>query len=159
MPHPRPHIAALGLLSTLLLATLVLGACGSSPGAAGGSGGSSASSRTPELSELAGGTWVADSVSSPDHHLVQGSTIVLTFTSDSIAVNAGCNNMHGGASISNGLLVVTALASTMMACEDALAQQDHWVQAFLTSRPAITETGDVLRLSQGSTTIDFAHHA
>ena len=105
------------------------------------------------MSELTGGTWNSQSVTSPDHQLVQGSTIAMTFKTDSISVNAGCNTMNGGASISGSTLVVTALASTMMGCEQALADQDQWVQAFLTSRPTIELLGSDLRLTQGSTEI------
>lgn len=148
MPHPALRTALVGALSLVLL-----GACGS------GSGGSSDTStaHTPRMSELTGGSWTSSSVTSPDHQLVSGSTIALTFKTGSISANAGCNTMSGGASISGTTLVVTQLASTMMGCEAALARQDQWVQTFLTSRPTIVLLGTDLRLTQGSTEIRFAH--
>ena len=114
---------------------------------------------TPAMAELTGGTWESENVSSPDHQLVPGSTIVLTFSADSISIHAGCNTMNGGASIRGSALVVTSLASTMMGCDTALARQDQWVQEFMTSRPTIVLLDpDHLRLAGGGTTIRFAHH-
>lgn len=107
------------------------------------------------MAELSGGTWKSQSVTSPDHQLVQGSTIAMTFKPDSISVNAGCNTMSGGAAIAGDTLVVTQLASTMMGCEQALADQDQWVQEFLTSRPTIELLGADLRLAKGSTEIRY----
>jgi heat shock protein HslJ len=152
MSHAALRTAAFGVLAMVVLAACGSGSAGSSDTSSAAGGG-----HTPQMSELAGGSWTSDSVSSPDHKLVQGTTIALTFTSDSISVNAGCNNMHGGASISGTSLVVPTLASTMMACDQALSDQDHWVQEFLTSKPTIELLTTDLRLTGGSTKITFVH--
>jgi heat shock protein HslJ len=148
MSHLALRTTTAGLLATLLLA-----ACGS------GSGGSNDTNtaHTPQMSELTDGSWVADSLTSPDHTLVQGSNIAMTFKANAVSVNAGCNTMNGDASISGSTLVVGTMASTMMACDTALMDQDHWLQQFLTSRPTITLQGTTLKLTQGSTAIPFAH--
>jgi hypothetical protein len=46
----------------------------------------------------------------------------------------------------------------MMGCEEALAQQDHWLQGFLTSKPTIELVGEDLRLTQGSTELQLTRH-
>lgn len=111
--------------------------------------------RTPSMSDLAGKTWVATSIDAPDRQLVQGTTIRLTFTDDSVSANAGCNTMHGGAKIEDTELVVGALAATLIACDDAKAAQDHWLSEFLTSKPTITLSDDDLRLSKDDTKVQL----
>jgi heat shock protein HslJ len=98
---------------------------------------------TPELSELTDSTWVADAIVDPDRDLVPGSTISMTFTDDSLSVNAGCNTLGGPASVDDdGELVVAELATTLKACEDPLSDQDAWLTSFLTSRPTIERQDD-----------------
>ena len=95
--------------------------------------------------DLAGGTYT--STSATGHELVPGSTVTLTLADGRISANAGCNTMNGTATWDGDTLEVTGpLASTMMACEDALMQQDQWLSEFLTSSPALELDGDVLTL-------------
>ena len=135
-------VAAIGLLGGLLLT-----GCGSDDSAGD----------TPTMVDLTGGTWVADSADSPDHDLVEGTSIVLTFKKDSVSVNAGCNTMNGSAKIENGDLVVGDLASTLMLCEDDLDAQDRWISAFLTDAPSIELDGEELTLTEADTEIHFQH--
>jgi heat shock protein HslJ len=119
-----------------LVAALWLGGCGSSNGAGG----------TPDLN---GKTFTSTEVRG--QQLVAGSAVTLTFADGRISANAGCNTMNGPATWDTGKLVVTGpLASTMMACSDALTKQDQWLSSFLTSSPMISLEGDVLTL--GDTT-------
>lgn len=111
--------------------------------------------RTPDMSDLDGTTWVAERIEDPDREIVPGSRIVLSFQDDAMSARAGCNTLRGQAAIEDGELVVPVLASTMMACEEALMQQDDWLNGFLSSRPAIEVTDDDLWLSQDDTVLHF----
>jgi heat shock protein HslJ len=142
MIRPRLLLAAYGVLGGLLIS-----ACGSDAG----------ETETPTMEDLTGGSWVASGDDSPDHDLVEGTSITLTFGTDSISVHAGCNTMNGAAKIENGDLVVGDLASTLMACEDALDAQDRWVNAFLTAAPTVELSGEELTLTESDTEIRFQH--
>lgn len=90
------------------------------------------------------------------HALVPGTsmTISVATTGDAVAFNAGCNTFFGalnseagvingpGAEASNG-----PMGSTMMACDDALMEQDRWLQEFLDSTPVWTLGEDTVTLS------------
>ena len=108
---------------------------------------------TPQLSDLEGKTWVAHEIVDPDRQLVSGSSLTMTFSADSLSANAGCNTLHGAASVQDDELVASQLASTMMACEEDLMAQDTWLSDFLTSKPTIEHSDDDLWLSQGDTVI------
>src|SRR5262245_34887249 len=100
-----------------------------------------------------GDAWVADSVNDPNQQLVPSTEIVLTFTEETLSVDAGCNSMHGPASIEEDELVVDTLASTRKACDQALMDQDDWVSALLTSRPTIELLNDELSLTRDDTVL------
>ena len=68
---------------------------------------------------------------------------------DSISAQAGCNTQNGGYTITDGVLEVGAMASTMMACDDALISRQHsraplegttWVVTGLVATGAISGT-------------------
>ena len=83
--------------------------------------------------------------------LIVGSTITLTFEDGQVSANAGCNTLFGAASWDAGTLdVEEALASTLMACDDALMAQDQWLSDFLTSDPALSLAGTNLTLGDDS---------
>jgi len=135
------------LSALLLVCTLV--ACGYGDGRSADYGLKS----TPQLSDLEGNTWVAHEIVDPDRQLVSGSSLTMTFSADSLSANAGCNTLHGAASVQDDELVASQLASTMMACEEDLMAQDTWLSDFLTSKPTIEHSDDDLWLSQGDTVI------
>ncbi|MET4046787.1 MULTISPECIES: META domain-containing protein [unclassified Rhodococcus (in: high G+C Gram-positive bacteria)] len=90
------------------------------------------------------------------HALVPGTSMKISIatTGDSVAFNAGCNTFFGalnneagvidgpGSEASNG-----PMGSTMMACDDALMEQDRWLQEFLDSTPVWTLGEDTVTLS------------
>ena len=133
-----------GVALTGLLVITVLASCSTSDGRSADFG----AAYTPTLSELTDGPWVADRVGEEGPELVSGSTITITFEEDALVADAGCNTMRGGASIDGVELVVSDLASTMMACDDALMEQDEWLSTFLSSRPTIELLDDDLWLSK-----------
>ena len=99
-------------------AALVLGGCGG------------------EAPELAGKTYTSTDVRG--HELVEGTQVTLAFTEDQLSAQAGCNTMSGPASWADGTLELEGpMASTMMACDEALTAQDQWLSQFLESSPAI----------------------
>lgn len=80
--------------------------------------------RTWELTELEG---------SPP---VEGTTIDMTLTSDSVSGSAGCNQYTGTAVVGDGEMTLGPdVASTMMACADPVSAQE---QKFLAALGRVT---------------------
>lgn len=107
--------------------------------------------------DLAGRTFTGqvisvDGVSTP---AANGSTIAVTFTDDGISINAGCNTMFAQAQWDDSTITVAdnAVASTMMACDALLMQQDQMLSEFLTSDPLWEVEGTELTLTSGSTSL------
>lgn len=96
-----------------------------------------------DLSEITGHTLVADS------------TVELVFDSGTVSVHAGCNRMFGAFSIDDGALETPQLAATLMACDQALMDQDQWMAGFLESAPQIRTGEDTLVLTGGDTALTF----
>jgi len=132
-------------LALLTVSAIALAACGSDDDASGSA---------PTGDDLAGQAFESTDVEGYD--LVDGTTIELGFETDTLGARAGCNSMSGGYSITDGALVVVAMASTMMACDDALTAQDQWLSEFLTSSPEIALDGDTLTLTGLETTVTLA---
>jgi len=145
-----------------------LTACGSS-GTAGSGGTSAASASTSPAasasaspsasesgrttrSELDGQSYVVTDVTG-SHSQVPDSTITLTFEGGSLAASAGCNRMAGRYTLIGGKLTAPQMASTMMACDDALMTQETWFAQFLASGPTYTLAGDTLTLTSGTDTV------
>jgi heat shock protein HslJ len=101
---------------------------------------------------LDGQSFVATEVTG-SHTQVPGSTITLAFEGGSLSANAGCNSMAGRYTLAGGKLTAPQLASTMMACEQALMDQDTWLAQFLASGPTYTLAGDTLTLTIGTDTL------
>ena len=157
-----------GLLGLVGAGVLLVGltACASSGSA--GSGGATSSSAAPSptaasgsataspggraASELDGASFVATEVTGT-HTIAPGSTITLAFEGGSLSANAGCNSMAGRYVAVGGKLTAPQLASTMMACDEALMAQDTWLAAFLASGPIYTLEGDTLTLTNGTDTV------
>ena len=126
-----------------------------SPSSAGGSARASASSgsrRRPGSPQFEGITFVATEVTGA-HTIVPGSTITLTFERGALSARAGCNSMFGQYTIAGGVLNAPQLASTQMACDDALMAQDTWLAAFLASSPTWTYANGTLTLTNGTDTL------
>jgi len=122
------------------------GKSGSASSSAAGSGAAGTAA------DLTGKTLVAKEVTG-SYAIVPGSTISLTFQNGSLAARAGCNNMFGQYTVSGNVLNAPQLASTMMACDEALMNQDTWLAAFLASSPTWTYSGGTLTLTNGTDTI------
>lgn len=89
--------------------------------------------------------------------LARGTTLHLTFTDATrLTASAGCNSMSGGWSIEGTTLVVDDLATTQMACEASLMDQDARFAELLTGRPIVVLDGASLTLHEGVTTVRMA---
>jgi len=130
-------------LALIALSALTLAACGSDSDSGSGS--------APTADELAGQAFTSAEVTGYD--LVADSEIEIGFEADSIGARAGCNSMSGGYAITDGALEVSTMASTMMACDEALMAQDTWLSEFLTSSPEIALDGETLTLTGADATI------
>lgn len=98
--------------------------------------------------DLEGRTFTATGVRG--HDLVEGSAITLAFEDGQVSANAGCNTIFGEAQWDGGTLEAEQLASTLMACDDALMAQDEWLTALLTSSPTLSVDGTTLTIGDAT---------
>jgi heat shock protein HslJ len=124
------------IIALTLVPALVLGAC--SGGAAG--------TPEPAAQVLEGRTFL--STGAEGRALVAGSTVRLTFRDGGVQASAGCNSMAGPYRIDGGRLIADRLATTEMACDPALMEQDRWL-ADLLNGATIGLDGDTLTLTKG----------
>jgi heat shock protein HslJ len=132
-------------LALVALSALGFAACGSD--------GDSASGSEPTPADLAGKAFESTDVTGYD--LVEGTTITLGFEADTVGAQGGCNTQSGGYTITDGTLDVGVMASTDMACDGALMDQDKWLSEFLTGSPEIALDGDTLTLTGSDATISL----
>ena len=133
------HISRSLAVTALLGAGLVLGGCGS------------------ESVDLAGRSFTSTEVRG--HDLVEGSKVALSFEDGRISANAGCNTRNGAATWDGDTPQVAGpLAMTMMACDEALMDQDQWLSEFLTSSPALAVDGETLTLGDDTTGITLSEN-
>jgi heat shock protein HslJ len=116
--------------------------------------GSTAAGASTVPAELQGTTFVATEVTG-SYTIAPGSSITVTFEDGTVSARAGCNSMSGAVVIQGDVLVAPTLASTMMACEEALMAQDTWFAAFLASSPTWTYADGTLTLTNGTDTVAF----
>ena len=123
------------LLLPLTLGTaFLLGAC-----AGGGS-----ATPGPTGRELDGRTFLSTGLEG--RSLVAGSTVRLGFESGQLSGSAGCNSMGGPYRIDGDRLIAGQLATTEMACDPALMEQDRWLSDLL-GGATIALDGDTLTLT------------
>jgi heat shock protein HslJ len=102
---------------------------------------------------LDGHTFVASEVDGQT--LVPETELTITFEDGRLAVIAGCNTMVGAYSMSGDVLVVDALAQTLMACEPERQTQDEWVSALVSGGPTLTRAAGTLTLASDDVTVTF----
>ncbi len=132
--------AKLPIMVAVLLAlpVLALAACGDA-------GGDDEPAATPELD---GTTWIAQSATADGAPRELVGQLRLAFDQGSLLVTGGCNSMRGAVTLSGDQLRVGTMSSTMMACEQALMDQDTWISQALTAGPlTVSVDGDRLTLS------------
>ncbi len=95
------------------------------------------------------------SIAVDGHGLVPGSQVRLSFEGGQLGISAGCNSMSGGYTIEDGHLLIGNLATTEMACDAALMQQDQWLAAFLDGA-TLSLDGETLTLANDGATVTLA---
>ncbi|MFH0750353.1 MAG: META domain-containing protein [Chloroflexota bacterium] len=136
------------LLPLAILSALLLGACTGAGGTATPAPSSfplGSPDETPGRQGLDGRTFL--STGSDGRALVAGSRVRLSFQGGQIGANGGCNSMSGPYAIDRDRLVVRQLATTEMACEQLLMDQDRWL-ADLLDGAIIALAGDTLTLTK-----------
>lgn len=88
--------------------------------------------------------------------LVPGTDIELMLFADSVSARAGCNTLAASLTVEPDRLVVGPVSSTELFCSAERTRQDEWLAGILGSSPNWTERGGGIRLTCGSTTIEFA---
>ena len=90
------------------------------------------------------------------HTLAPGSTLALTFEDGVMMVQAGCNSMRAGYEQDGDVLRWTGpAASTMMACDPALMDQDQWAAGLFTDGMTVVDGDADLTLESGDVRISF----
>lgn len=127
-----------------LVLVLALSACGG--------GAITGGTPTPDANVLIGTTFTATSLTSGGQArpIASGSRIAVTFEAASVGIQADCNAMNGPATYSPTQITVEQIASTRMACEQALMGQDQWLSEFFMADPAWKVDGTTLTLTEGS---------
>ncbi|MGE3588776.1 MAG: META domain-containing protein [Ilumatobacteraceae bacterium] len=95
------------------------------------------------------------STGSSGFEIVAGTVIRLGFDDGNVSASAGCNQMGGAYTITDGRLHVESVSMTEMACEQPLMDQDSRLIEMLTSDPALTLGGDELTLTSDTASITF----
>ena len=149
----------LGAAAAALLLGGLLAGCGSSDdGEEGGEPATTTgSSGTPvaSVADLDGTTYESTSVEC--HELVPGQPVRIVFDGDTMSVSAGCNTLFGEYELSDGSLGWAGdPASTMLACEPELADQDAWLTELFTAGVDATSAGSTLTLTSGDVVIELA---
>lgn len=140
------HTATIALAGCGLLLTLA--ACGNSTSGTSG----------VTFEDLVALSYISSDIqeNGSQRPLATETPITITFTEDGISVNAGCNTLFGSVTIEDGRLTASsALASSMMMCEEPLMLQDEWLTAFLNESPQITTSEGTLTLTTDSSAIEF----
>lgn len=128
----------------LLLTGSLLAACGDDS--------TEPAATTPAvMPQLDGRTFL--STGSTGFVLVDGTRVRLTFADGNVGASAGCNQMGGAYQVVDGVLVVDSLATTDMACEEPLMDQDQMLADLLTGGPAVRLVGDTLTLTVPDATL------
>ena len=110
----------------------------------------------PSALALDGRTFLGDTATVDDkpYDLAPGSTLRLGFDDSTLAASGGCNTMSGAGSWEDGTLRLDgSLATTEMACDEPLMEQDTWFADLLSSQPSLAQEGDTLTLTSDSTIV------
>lgn len=108
----------------------------------------------PSAGDLQGRTFGATAVDGAD--LAPTGTLVVTFEDGRMSIAGGCNGMSASYELEGDTLVTgDDFVQTAMACDRQLMDQDEWVVALLTGRPAVGLSGDVLTVKGGDVRVEL----
>ncbi len=103
----------------------------------------------PEAADLEGTSWNDASV---EGYELAG-TLTITFEEGRVSVAGGCNTIGGPYTVEDGLLSAGPMMSTMMACDEALMDQDTWISGLFEAGMEAGIDGDQLTLTADDTSI------
>lgn len=138
------------LIVTLIVAPLVLVACGGSDDGSSSGGSTSPAALT--------GTWVLDggSIDALSVDAPSGTDVTIAFADGKASGSAGCNTFSGSyEAADDGSLTFGPLASTMMACDDQVMALETAYLGALGDVSSFEVDGD-LTLTAGSITLTYA---
>ena len=147
----RPTRPLRTTVAALAAGVLLLAACGDDEASTDDTASDGRADAPPDegtVAELDGREFVSSEVEGRE--LAAGSVIRLTFTGEELGIAAGCNSMGGAYAITDGVLTVSQLFTTEMACEEQLMEQDAWLAEFLSAlsgEVAYAIEGDQLALT------------
>lgn len=130
------------------------------PVLAGCSSGSSGIDVHPldSLTAVDGSTYRSTEVTG--HDLVDQTAIVLSFDGDRMSASAGCNQLSGPATATDGTLKWSDHPmSTKMACDEDKTRQDAWLSELLTGGVTAQVAPRRLILTDGDVTVDLTNDA
>lgn len=146
-------VPALAVSAVMLLAACSVAAVPSAvPSSTVGASADASPSPGSGFGALDGKTYLSTAVKGAT--LVPGTRIGLSFINGTVNGSGGCNALGGSATIANGRLKTTELATTDMGCADPLMQQDRWLAGLL-GDSAITIAGDQMTLDDGTVQATF----
>lgn len=134
------HLVRFGPI--VLLALLAVSACSS---------GESDSPSSPPDQTLMGRTFLSTGVEGTP--IPGGGPLRLTFKDNRVTADAGCNTHSGTVAAEDRKLVVSSLASTLMACGGDRQGADEWLSGFLNSQPGWQLDGPKLTLKSDNLTV------
>ncbi|MEQ1701421.1 MAG: META domain-containing protein [Ilumatobacteraceae bacterium] len=135
-------------MSHLLRVAVSVGAAAMASASFAGCGDSSSPT---EKSALSGRAFFA--VSAEGFELPQGSDLQLAFDGLGVRMSGGCNSGSADYDVQDGVLIVDAMATTEMACEQALMDLDVAVAALLAAKPTVRLVGDDLTIASAGTVL------
>lgn len=103
----------------------------------------------PEAADLEGTSWGDASV---EGYELAG-TLTVTFEDGLVSIAGGCNTVGGSYTVEDGRLSAGPMMSTMMACDDALMDQDAWISGLFEAGMQAGIDGDQLTLTADDTSI------
>ena len=107
------------------------------------------------------GSWVVTGYNNGQEAVVSplaGTELTAVFTGDAVSGNGGCNTYNGGYTLDGDAVTIGPLASTMMACDQAIMDQETQLLAAL-QVPATVEVSGAnltLRDAAGATQVTLA---
>jgi heat shock protein HslJ len=80
----------------------------------------------------------------------QGTELTATFTADAVSGSSGCNTYNGGYTLEGSAVTIGPLASTMMACDQPIMDQEAQFQAALQAATTVESSGGTVTLRDAS---------
>jgi heat shock protein HslJ len=129
------------IVTVTLAAALALTACGGGQAESGGQG------------QLIDSAFIVTSISVDGVEREVYEPVAISFSPTGIGVATPCNSMNGSVTYVDSTLEVGPLASTKMACEPSLMEQDQLIADALAANPTWAVSYGQLTLTGGGTVI------